>query len=44
MKKDTDLRRDVLDELEWEPSLVGAVIGVTGDGSRDAHRDREKLH
>ena len=32
MKKDTDLRRDVLDELEWEPSLDAAEIGVTGHG------------
>jgi osmotically-inducible protein OsmY len=29
MKKDTDLRRDVLDELEWDPSLDAAEIGVT---------------
>jgi osmotically-inducible protein OsmY len=29
MKKDTDLRRDVLDELEWEPSIDAAEIGVT---------------
>ena len=29
MKKDTDLRRDVLDELEWEPSIDAARIGVT---------------
>jgi osmotically-inducible protein OsmY len=29
MKKDTDLRHDVLDELEWEPSLDAAEIGVT---------------
>jgi osmotically-inducible protein OsmY len=28
MKKDTDLRRDVLDELEWEPSIDAAAIGV----------------
>jgi len=29
MKKDTDLRRDVVDELEWEPSIDAAEIGVT---------------
>jgi len=29
MKKDTDLRRDVVDELEWEPSVDAAQIGVT---------------
>ena len=29
MKKDTDLRRDVQDELEWEPSSDAAEIGVT---------------
>ncbi len=29
MKKDTDLRADVLDELEWEPSVDAAEIGVT---------------
>ena len=29
MKKDTDLRRDVLDEFEWEPSIDAAEIGVT---------------
>jgi osmotically-inducible protein OsmY len=28
MKKDTDLRRDVLAELEWEPSIDAAEIGV----------------
>ena len=28
MKKDTELRRDVLDELEWEPSIDAAEIGV----------------
>jgi osmotically-inducible protein OsmY len=28
MKKDTDLRRDVLDELEWEPSIDAAEIGA----------------
>jgi osmotically-inducible protein OsmY len=33
MKNDIDLRRDVLDELEWEPSIDAAQIGVTaGDG------------
>ncbi len=29
MKTNTNLRRDVLDELEWEPSLDAAAIGVT---------------
>ncbi len=29
MKNDIDLRRDVLDELEWEPSVDAAHIGVT---------------
>ena len=28
MRIDTDLRRDVLDELEWEPSIDAAEIGV----------------
>jgi osmotically-inducible protein OsmY len=32
MKKDTDLRRDVLDELEWEPSIDAAEIGVAAHG------------
>jgi osmotically-inducible protein OsmY len=29
MKDDVQLRHDVLDELEWEPSLDAAEIGVT---------------
>jgi osmotically-inducible protein OsmY len=29
MKADTDLRRDLLDEFEWEPSIDAAEIGVT---------------
>ena len=29
MRIDMDLRRDVLDELEWEPSIDAAEIGVT---------------
>lgn len=29
MKGDVQLRRDVLDELEWEPSIDSAGIGVT---------------
>jgi osmotically-inducible protein OsmY len=29
MKNDIDLRRDVLEELEWEPSVDSAEIGVT---------------
>ena len=29
MKTDVELRRDVLDELEWEPSIDAAQIGVT---------------
>ncbi len=29
MKDDKDLQRDVLDELQWEPSLDAAEIGVT---------------
>jgi osmotically-inducible protein OsmY len=29
MKSDVELRRDVLDELEWEPSIDAAGIGVT---------------
>jgi len=29
MKSDSELRRDVLDELEWEPSVNAAGIGVT---------------
>jgi len=29
MKSDVELRRDVLDELEWEPSIDAAQIGVT---------------
>jgi len=32
MKIDTDLRRDVLDELEWEPSIEAADIGVACHG------------
>ncbi len=29
MKSDTQLRRDVLDELEWEPSIDASEIAVT---------------
>jgi hypothetical protein len=29
MKNYTDLRRGVLDELEWEPSIDATEIGVT---------------
>ena len=29
MKTDKDLRQDVIDELEWEPSVNAAHIGVT---------------
>jgi len=29
VKNDKDLRRDVLDELEWEPSIDATEIGVT---------------
>ncbi len=29
MKNDLELRRDVTDELEWEPSIDAAEIGVT---------------
>jgi len=29
MKKDTDLRQNVLEELEWEPSIDAVEIGVT---------------
>ena len=29
MKNDLELRRDIIDELEWEPSLDAAEIGVT---------------
>ncbi len=29
MKNDLELRRDILDELEWEPSVDAAEIGVT---------------
>lgn len=33
MKNDTDLRRDVIAELDWEPSIDAALIGVaTHDG------------
>jgi osmotically-inducible protein OsmY len=32
MKKDIDLRRDVLDELEWEPSIDATEIGVAVHG------------
>jgi len=32
MKNDTELRRDVLDELEWEPSIEAADIGVACHG------------
>src|SRR3954469_2800671 len=28
MKTDTELRRDVTDELEWEPSVDAARIGI----------------
>jgi osmotically-inducible protein OsmY len=34
MRSDSELRRDVLDELEWEPSLDAAGIGVAvNDGT-----------
>jgi hypothetical protein len=29
MRSDSDLQRDVLAELEWEPSVTAAHIGVT---------------
>ena len=32
MKSDCELRRDVLDELEWEPRLKATEIGVTAKG------------
>ncbi|PAY21372.1 hypothetical protein CKO51_01985 [Rhodopirellula sp. SM50] len=32
MKTDAHLQRDVLDELEWEPSVDAAQIGVTAKG------------
>jgi osmotically-inducible protein OsmY len=32
MKSDPELRRDILDELEWEPSIDAAEIGVTAHG------------
>ena len=28
MKNDLELRRDILDALEWEPSIDAAEIGV----------------
>jgi osmotically-inducible protein OsmY len=28
MKTDAELQRDVMDELEWEPSIKAAEIGV----------------
>ena len=31
MKTDSDLQRDVLDELKWEPSVDAAHIGVSVD-------------
>ena len=31
MKADIQLQRDILDELEWEPSIDAAEIGVTVD-------------
>jgi len=32
MKTDLQLQRDILDELQWEPSIDAAEIGVTVDG------------
>ena len=29
MKTDTELQRDVMDELAWEPSIDAAEIGVS---------------
>jgi len=29
MKKDSELQRDVMDELAWEPSVDAAEIGVS---------------
>ena len=48
MKTDVELRRDVLDELEWEPSIDSAGIGVTAhDGivtlTGSVHTYAEKL-
>ena len=48
MKGDLQLRRDVLDELEWEPSIDSAEIGVTAhDGivtlTGKVHTYAEKL-
>ncbi len=31
MKNDRELQRDVMDELDWEPSLDAAAIGVAAD-------------
>ena len=44
MKTDKELRRDVLDELDWEPSVDAAEIGVTVSRRRcDAHWQRAEL-
>ena len=48
MKSDLELRQDVLDELEWEPSIDAARIGVAAhDGvvtlSGDVKTYTEKL-
>ena len=29
MKTDTELQKDVMDELKWEPSVTAAEIGVS---------------
>ena len=36
MKTDIELRRNVLDEIEWEPSIDAAQIGVTAHAVRRA--------
>jgi hypothetical protein len=34
MKTDTQLQKDVMDEIKWEPSTTAAQIGVTADEAR----------
>ena len=48
MNTDSQFRRDVIDELEWEPSIDAAQIGVAASAgvitlTGAAPRDAEKM-
>ena len=43
MKTDTHLQHDVLEELEWEPSIDASQIGVTAKDGVVTLRSRAKI-